>query len=95
MAWIGEGALPVPFTHGMVVGQHGSWNRNPPSGYQVLFVPFTAGEPSGPPVPLLTGFLSDDGQAFGRPVGVIVDSRGAVLVADDVGNVIWRVNRRP
>jgi glucose/arabinose dehydrogenase len=77
----------------MFVGQHGSWNRRPPSGYQVIFVPFVSGVPSGEPVPLLTGFLSEDGKAFGRPVGVTVDSRGAVLVADDVGNVIWRVSR--
>ena len=82
-----------PFTNGMFVGQHGSWNRSPPSGYQVIFVPFASGMPSGDPIPLLTGFLSEDGKAFGRPVGVAIDSRGAILVADDVGNVIWRVSR--
>jgi glucose/arabinose dehydrogenase len=83
--------LPAPFVHGMYVGQHGSWNRRPFSGYKVIFVPFAGGRPSGAPVDLLTGFLSDDGKAFGRPVGVAVDAHGALLVADDVGNVIWRV----
>ena len=93
LAWSGGAQLMPPFTNGMFVGQHGSWNRNPPSGYQVIFVPFASGMPSGDPIPLLTGFLSEDGKAFGRPVGVAIDSRGAVLVADDVGNVIWRVSR--
>jgi glucose/arabinose dehydrogenase len=93
LAWSGGSQLPAPFSSGMFVGQHGSWNRRPPSGYQVIFVPFVNGAPSGDPVALLTGFLSEDGKAFGRPVGVTVDSRGAVLVADDVGNVIWRVSR--
>jgi glucose/arabinose dehydrogenase len=93
LAWSGGSQLPAPFSSGMFVGQHGSWNRRPPSGYQVIFVPFVSGVPSGEPVPLLTGFLSEDGKAFGRPVGVTVDSRGALLVADDVGNVIWRVSR--
>ncbi|MFZ7127643.1 MAG: PQQ-dependent sugar dehydrogenase [Desulfobacterales bacterium] len=89
---LAEGAdLPEPFTVGMFVGQHGSWNRKPHSGYKVIFVPFADGRPSGAPVDLLTGFLSDDGEALGRPVGVAVDKRGGVLVADDVGNVIWRV----
>jgi glucose/arabinose dehydrogenase len=85
-------ALPPPFTHGMFVGQHGSWNRRPHSGYKVIFVPFSAGRPNGPPLDVLTGFLSDDGKANGRPVGVAIDRRGALLVADDVGNVIWRVS---
>ena len=93
LAWSEGSQLPAPFSNGMFVGQHGSWNRRPPSGYQVIFVPFVGGAPSGEPVALLTGFLSEDGKAFGRPVGVTVDSRGAVLVADDVGNVIWRVSR--
>jgi glucose/arabinose dehydrogenase len=84
-------ALPAPFTNGMFIGQHGSWNRKPHSGYKVIFVPFTAGRPSGPPVDVLTGFLTNDGEANGRPVGVAVDKRGALLVADDVGNIVWRV----
>jgi glucose/arabinose dehydrogenase len=75
----------------MFVGQHGSWNRKPPSGYRVVYVPFVGPKPSGPPLDVLTGFLDDDGNALGRPVGVAVDRRGALLVADDVGNVIWRV----
>jgi glucose/arabinose dehydrogenase len=75
----------------MFVGQHGSWNRKPRSGYNVVFVPFKDGRPSGPPVEVLTGFVSADGDAYGRPVGVAIDRRGALLVADDVGNVIWRV----
>ena len=85
---------PRPFGTGLFVGQHGSWNRTPRSGYKVLFVPFTAGRPSGPPVDVLTGFVTADGKAMGRPVGVAVDTRGALLVADDVGNVVWRVSYR-
>jgi glucose/arabinose dehydrogenase len=84
-------ALPATFASGMFVGQHGSWNRKPPSGYQVIFVPFKGGKPSGLPIPVLTGFLSPTGEAYGRPVGVTIDSRGALLVADDVGNAVWRV----
>lgn len=82
-------ALPQ-YKGGVLVGQHGSWNRNPPSGYKVVFVPFNGDQPSGPPQDVLTGFLKD-GKARGRPVGVAVDARGAILVADDVGNIIWRV----
>jgi len=85
-------ALPAPFRSGMFVGQHGSWNRKPRSGYNVVFVPFTGGKPSGRPVEVLTGFVSADGEAYGRPVGVALDQRGALLVADDVGNIIWRVS---
>jgi glucose/arabinose dehydrogenase len=85
-------ALPAPFGNGMFIGQHGSWNRRPHSGYKVIFVPFANGAPSGPPLDVLTGFLSEDGNAFGRPVGVALDKQGALLVADDVGNVIWRVS---
>ena len=84
--------LPAPLTQGMFVGQHGSWNRKPRSGYKVIFVPFAGGKPSGAPVNVLTGFLNDNGQAMGRPVGVAVDRTGALLVADDVGNVLWRVS---
>jgi len=83
--------LAESFAHGMFVGQHGSWNRQPYSGYKVIFVPFTAGKPSAPPVDVLTGFLSAEGNAYGRPVGVALDKQGALLVADDVGNVVWRV----
>lgn len=83
--------LPVAFANGMFIGQHGSWNRRPRSGYKVIFVPFKDGRPDGMPVDVLTGFLSDQGDAFGRPVGVALDRQGALLVADDVGNVIWRV----
>ena len=82
--------LPAPFTEGLFIGQHGSWNRKPYSGYKVLFVPFKNGKPSGTPVDLLTGFLSSDEKAQGRPVGVINDNNGGLLVADDVGNKIWR-----
>jgi glucose/arabinose dehydrogenase len=85
-------ALPAPFVGGMFIGQHGSWNRKPHSGYKVIFVPFSKGQPAGMPIDLLTGFLSPDGQANGRPVGVTIDKRGALLVADDVGNVVWRVS---
>jgi glucose/arabinose dehydrogenase len=84
-------ALPSPFANGMFVGQHGSWNRKPLSGYKVIFVAFTGGRPSGLPIDVLTGFVRDNGDAMGRPVGVAIDTRGALLVADDVGNVIWRV----
>ncbi|MDE2092270.1 MAG: sorbosone dehydrogenase family protein [Burkholderiales bacterium] len=87
--------LPAAFSSGMFVGQHGSWNRRPPSGYKVVFVPFTGGKPAGAPVDVLTGFLSARGEAFGRPVGVALDRQGALLVADDVGNTVWRVTARP
>ena len=76
------------------IGQHGSWNRRPPSGYKVIFVPFAGAKPSGVPVDVLSGFLSDEGKAFGRPVGVALDQTGALLVADDVGNVVWRVSTK-
>lgn len=85
-------SLPAMYTNGMFIGQHGSWNRQPHSGYKVIFVPFAGGKPSGDPVDVLTGFLSQEGRAFGRPVGVALDKQGALLVADDVGNVIWRVS---
>jgi glucose/arabinose dehydrogenase len=84
-------SLPAPFSQGMFVGQHGSWNRKPRSGYKVIFVPFRGGTPSGEPIDVLTGFVNDRGDAMGRPVGVAVDPHGALLVADDVGNAIWRV----
>ncbi|MEB0227545.1 PQQ-dependent sugar dehydrogenase [Pseudomonas sp. 10S4] len=84
--------LPAPFTNGAFVGQHGSWNRKPHSGYKVIFVPFAAGKPTGQPVDVLTGFLDKDENAMGRPVGVVIDQQGDLLVADDVGNKIWRVS---
>lgn len=92
LAYSMENALPPVFAEGMFIGQHGSWNRDPPSGYKVIFVPFSNGRPAGQPVEVLTGFLNDKGEAQGRPVGVALDARGALLVADDVGNVIWRVS---
>ena len=84
-------ALPAHFAQGAFVGQHGSWNRSQASGYKVIFVPFASGRPSGPAEDVLTGFLDDQGRARGRPVGVAIDRRGALLVADDVGNAVWRV----
>jgi glucose/arabinose dehydrogenase len=84
-------SLGKNYADGAFIGQHGSWNRKPRSGYNVVFVPFSGGKPSGDPVDVLTGFVSAEGKAFGRPVGVALDKRGALLVADDVGNVIWRV----
>lgn len=84
-------SLPTQFANGMFVGQHGSWNRKPFSGYKVIFVPFVDGKPAGIPVDVLTGFVSKEGDAYGRPVGVALDKTGALLVADDVGNTIWRV----
>jgi glucose/arabinose dehydrogenase len=86
--------LPAPFRDGMFIGQHGSWNRSEFSGYKVVFVPFQNGQPQGQrPLDVLTGFLAEDGggRAYGRPVGVAVDRSGALLVADDSGNTVWRV----
>lgn len=85
--------LPAPFTEGAFIGQHGSWNRKPHSGYKVIFVPFNGGKPVGQPVDVLTGFLDADEKAQGRPVGVVIDKQGGLLVADDVGNKIWRVSK--
>ena len=87
--------LPARFGNGMFIGQHGSWNRRPHSGYKVIFVPFEGGRPAGAPIDVLTGFLSEEGTAFGRPVGVALDRQGSLLVADDVGNMVWRVSARP
>lgn len=93
LAWSAGNNLPAQFAEGMFIGQHGSWNRKPHSGYKVVFVPFAQGKPLNvAPVDVLTDFLSKDGDAFGRPVGVILDNGGSLLVADDVGNVIWRVS---
>jgi glucose/arabinose dehydrogenase len=85
-------ALPETYRDGGFVGLHGSWNRKPLSGYKVVFVPFRDGKPNGKPVDVLTGFLNQDGEAHGRPVGVAMDTRGGLLVADDVGNAVWRVS---
>lgn len=92
LCWMPEGTLPG-FPDGMVIGQHGSWNRSTLSGYRVVFVPFTDGKPSGPPRDILWGFLSpDEKTAYGRPVGVTIGpDRASLLVADDVGDIIWRV----
>ncbi|MGP9814666.1 PQQ-dependent sugar dehydrogenase [Rhodopseudomonas sp. NSM] len=83
--------FPGDMKGGAFVGQHGSWNRKPHSGYKVIYVPFQGGKPSGPPRDILTGFLNDKDEAQGRPVGVAIDGRGALLVADDVGKSVWRV----
>ncbi len=91
LTYAGATSLPPPLQHGMFVGQHGSWNRKPFSGYKVIFVPFSNGKPSGDAIDVVTGFLTDEGDAMGRPVGVATDSHGALLVADDVGNVVWRI----
>ena len=91
LAWSGGIAMPAALRDGMFVGQHGSWNRKPRSGYAVIFVPFVNGKPKGQPIDVLSGFVGADDKAMGRPVGVAMDARGALLVADDVGNVIWRV----
>ncbi len=91
LAFSRAGVLPARFANGVFIGQHGSWNRRPHSGYKVIFVPFQEGKPAGDPVDVLTGFLDKDGNARGRPVGVALDRRGALLVADDVGNRIWTV----
>ncbi len=87
--------LPSHYAGGAFVGQHGSWNRKPRSGYKVIFVPFANGRPMGPVEDVLTGFLTGEGEARGRPVGVVIDRAGALLVADDVGNTIWRVIPTP
>jgi glucose/arabinose dehydrogenase len=93
LTWSGATSLPARFNGGMFVGQHGSWNRTPRSGYKVIFVPFAHGVPSGEPIDVLTGFVRENGDAMGRPIGVAIDKTGALLVADDVGDAIWRVTR--
>jgi glucose/arabinose dehydrogenase len=95
LCWSQNSALPAAFQHGMFIGQHGSWNRKTHSGYKVVFVPFdTTDKPAGMPIDVLTGFLDRHGDARGRPVAVAIDRSGALLVADDVGNTIWRVSAR-
>jgi glucose/arabinose dehydrogenase len=91
LAFAADAKLGARFASGAFIGQHGSWNRRPPAGYDVVFVPFANGKPSGMPIRVLGGFLSPGGDAYGRPVGVAIDARGGLLVADDVGNVVWRV----
>lgn len=88
-------AMGESFAEGVFVGEHGSWNRAPPVGYKVVFVPFREGRPAAPPVDFVSGFRGDDGKTRGRPVGVTVDPRGALIVADDLSNTIWRVTRQP
>lgn len=90
-----EGSKLPDFTQGAFIGQHGSWNRKPHSGYKVIFVPFADGKPTGMPVDVLSGFLNADEKAMGRPVGVVIDKQGDLLVADDVGNKVWRVSAKP
>nr|WP_181374937.1 sorbosone dehydrogenase family protein [Polaromonas sp. E19S]AWD72027.1 glucose/arabinose dehydrogenase [Polaromonas sp. E19S] len=92
MAFSNSKTMSPALSSGVFVGEHGSWNRKPHSGYKVVFVPFTGSKPSGLPVDVLTGFLSAEGDAYGRPVGVAMDNRGALLVADDVGNTVWHVS---
>jgi glucose/arabinose dehydrogenase len=87
--------FPSQYAGGAFIGQHGSWNRKPRSGYKVIFVPFLDGRPAGEPQDVLTGFLDTNGDALGRPVGVTIDRNGALLVADDVGNTVWRVTPAP
>jgi glucose/arabinose dehydrogenase len=94
LAAAGRTALPAPFADGMFIGEHGSWNRKPLVGYKVVFVPFADGRPSGQPIDVLTGFVDAKGRARGRPVGVALDAKGALLVADDVGNTVWRITAR-
>jgi glucose/arabinose dehydrogenase len=94
LTWSGASAMPARFRDGMFIGQHGSWNRKPFSGYRVVFVPFADGRPSGFPIDVLTGFLTPSGEAMGRPVGVAISRDGTLLVADDVGNAVWRVSAR-
>jgi glucose/arabinose dehydrogenase len=91
LAFYNATLLPKKYAGGAFVGQHGSWNRQPFGGYKVIFVPFSGGIPAGLPEDVLTGFLSPQGDARGRPVGVAVDRAGALLVADDAGNSVWRV----
>jgi glucose/arabinose dehydrogenase len=93
LAWSNGRGVAEKLGAGMFIGEHGSWNRDPPAGYKVVFVRFVNGKPSGEPVDVLTGFMTGEGEAQGRPVGVAMDAQGALLVADDVGNVVWKVSR--
>jgi glucose/arabinose dehydrogenase len=84
-------AMGGAFADGLFVGEHGSWNRKVPVGYKVVFIPFRGGRPAGPPIDFVQGFRGADGKTRGRPVGVAIDPRGALIVADDLSNIIWRV----
>jgi len=84
-------AIGEAFANGVFVGEHGSWNRRNPVGYKVVFVPFADGRPAGDPVDFVAGFRGEDGKTRGRPVRVTVDPRGALIVADDLANIVWRV----
>jgi len=88
-----QAAMGDKFANGAFVGEHGSWNRDAPVGYKVIFVPFANGRPSGQPIDFVTGFRTEEGKTRGRPVGVTVDPRGALIVADDLANTVWRVTR--
>lgn len=88
-----DAAMGAEFADGVFVGEHGSWNRKNPVGYKVVFVPFSQGRPAGPPIDFVTGFRDDNDKTRGRPVGVTVDPKGALIVADDLANVVWRVAR--
>ncbi|HEV2594369.1 MAG TPA: sorbosone dehydrogenase family protein [Sphingomicrobium sp.] len=87
----GERLSPA-FASGAFIGEHGSWDRSPLNGYQVIYVPFVGGMPSGKPVPVVTGFLGKNGTVRGRPVGLALDRTGALIIADDAGNTVWRVS---
>lgn len=95
LAFSSPRGMPAEYATGAFIGEHGSWNRKPQSGYKVVFVPFIGGKPTGQPKDFLTGFLNAEGKAQGRPVGVALDKAGALLVADDVGNTVWRVAKVP
>ncbi len=92
MVFSQQSSLPAQYRSGVFIGEHGSWDRDPPVGYKVVYIPFQNGRPSGPPQDVVTGFVSDDAKTRGRPVGVAIDKTGALLVADDVGNAVWRVS---
>jgi glucose/arabinose dehydrogenase len=91
MAFSQASSLPPAYRSGVFVGEHGSWDRSPLNGYKVIYVPFQGGRPSGPPQDVVTGFVTPDSKSRGRPVGVALDRSGALLIADDIGNVVWRV----
>jgi glucose/arabinose dehydrogenase len=95
MVFSDRASLTDAFRSGVFVGEHGSWDRTPLNGYKVIYVPFRDGVPNGPPQDVVTGFLTPDGRAMGRPVGIALDRSGALLIADDVGNAVWRVSAAP
>jgi glucose/arabinose dehydrogenase len=94
LTFVSDGRMGADYQGGAIIGQHGSWNRTALAGYRVIFVPFKNGGPAGMPKPLLTGFLNERNEARGRPVGVLVDKKGGLLVADDLGNVVWHLKAR-